>query len=398
MGALGATSRAARQHPGSRAALQRRKGFHAPRAPTIGARGGAGTFRRVPSCRYRSKRLVVSPAKRIALSLASAAAVLVAAELFLRRCRPVYFLDPEAPVGDGVPLVHRSSQVPGLAYELVPGATSELDGVSVRINSRGMRDAEPLPDDAPGLYRVAVLGDSIAFGWRVEQEQCFSDVLERELRERACASRPCEVLNFATTGYSTRDEVDLFLGRVDGYDPDLLILAYCMNDPARDVHQPLPRYFGDKPWYVRSHLVRMLLKSVHERRLERYGGSDYYRYAHATDGPEWPRVVAAFDDLRVRTEARGIPVLVVIFPWVREASWEQYPYADLHEQVAAEARAHGFRVLDLLSAFRAHPPADVVFGSSDPHPTALGHAVAAEEIARLLVPELLAQESVGARR
>ncbi len=329
---------------------------------------------------------LATSAKRVGLALLSTALVLLGTELYLRRFQPVYFLDPNAPVGAEMPLVHQRSGLPGLTYELKPGVVSELDGIPVQINSRGMRDDEPLPDDTPGLYRVAVLGDSIAFGWKVAHEQCFSEVLEQALRAAAGGARPCEVLNFAVTGYSTRDEVNLFQSRVAAFRPDLVIVAYCMNDPVSGIDQPLPRYFAPKKWYHRSHLFRFVAKRFHERRVRRLGGSDYYRYVHAPEGPEWPTVVAAFGALEERAGALGIPVLVAIFPWVREPAWEEYPYPGLHEQVAREAAAHGFRVLDLLPAFRAHAPFDVVFSPTDPHPTALGHRIAGEELARVLLP------------
>lgn len=334
----------------------------------------------------------LSVPKKVGLALVSALLVLVAAELYLRWFQPVYFLDPNVPVGEDMPLVHQRSSVPGLTYELKPGVVSQLDGIPVEISSHGMRDDEPLPDDAPGLYRVAVLGDSIGFGWKVAHADCFSEVLERALRA-ARSDQPTEVLNFSVTGYSTKDEVNLFAARVAAYRPDLLIVAYCMNDPVSGIDQPLPRYFAEKKWYHRSHLFRFVAKRFHERRVRLLGGSDYYRYVHNPKGPEWPTVVAAYGELQRRTAELGIPVLVVIFPWVREPTWEEYPYRALHEQVAREASSHGFQVLDLLPAFSAHPPFDVVFGPKDPHPTALGHRLAGEELARVLLPTLGASDA-----
>lgn len=305
------------------------------------------------------------------------------AELYLRSCSPVHFGEPLASVGPW-PLIHRRSSVPGLTYELEPGAYAEVGSLAVRTNSLGMRDREPLAEDTPGLCRIAVLGDSIAFGLGVAQEDAFCDQLERALETAPGIARRCDVLNFAVSGYSTQDEVDLFVHRVLPLRPDLVVVAYCLNDPASGEDQALPRYFKSESFWQRSHLARLVARRIHRARVRSLGGGNYYRFLHSPEGPEWPTVVNAFERLRRETERMEIPVLVVIFPWALHERWEDYPYAALHDQVARTAEEHGFQALDLLPAFQAHAPFEVEFSAQDPHPTALGHAVAAREAARVV--------------
>lgn len=65
-----------------------------------------------------------------------------------------------------------------------------------RINSAGFRDREHCPEKPPGTFRVAVLGDSYAEAFQVDQQETFWAVLERELQQRDFASgRAVEVLN-----------------------------------------------------------------------------------------------------------------------------------------------------------------------------------------------------------
>ena len=201
-----------------------------------------------------------------------------------------------------------------------------------------------------------------------------------EDEHQAGAALTYEVLNFSVSGYSTRDEAALLAGRVLDFEPDLVLVAYCLNDPEAGLTQPLSRRFAPRPLWHTSHLLRLIAKRRHEHLVETLGDGDLYRSMHAPEGSEWPDVLEAFERIRDDTQAHGIGVLVVVFPWPRLASWEEYPYRDVHEQVARAAEANGFEVLDLLAAFSRHDPNDVVFSMKDPHPTALGHRVAATAI------------------
>lgn len=94
---------------------------------------------------------------------------------------------------------------------------------NVSSNSRGLRDREYPYARVPGHRRVLVIGDSFAWGYGVDQNHVFSEVLEAAL-ERA------EVINAGVSGYSTDQEL-LWL-RTEGvkYRPDLVILQMAGND------------------------------------------------------------------------------------------------------------------------------------------------------------------------
>ena len=106
--------------------------------------------------------------------------VLVLAEAGLRYYRVPTMADPL--VGGSVKL-HKKSRDPMVIYELVPGAKTVREGVAIAINSAGFRDdefPETLPDE---VYRIVVLGDSVAWGWGVPMAAAFPQVLESQLHE-----------------------------------------------------------------------------------------------------------------------------------------------------------------------------------------------------------------------
>ncbi|MBL8899991.1 MAG: hypothetical protein JNM84_20340 [Planctomycetes bacterium] len=100
-------------------------------------------------------------------------------------------------------------------------------GIEIRTNAHGMRMREVELAKRAGLFRIAVLGDSVSFGWRVPESECWPRVLERRLRG---AGREVEVLNFAVPGFTTAQAVAQLRTRALAFAPDLVVLATGFND------------------------------------------------------------------------------------------------------------------------------------------------------------------------
>lgn len=330
----------------------------------------------------------MSPAPRkIAIGLAALAVAAIAAEAGLRRFHPIGFRSPVKPPLRGDPawgkLLHRPASLPGLLYELAPSFEGESQGMRIRTNSRGMRGPEPLPAQTPDLVRIAVLGDSYAFGFGVEEDDSFPRLLQQDLRAGELgAGRAIDVLDLGVSGYSTRDEVLALRNYLD-LRPDLVLLAYCLNDPECEPIQPLPRFFAEPEWWQHSHVLRAIAQKLRAREMTRSGGV-YMRFLHAPDGWRWRTVCDAFAELRELAREHGFRVAVVLFPMTEIVPWERYRYREEHAQVAREAERNGFPVLDLLEAYSRHDPAALVLSPDDLHPNALGHRVAADAIAEFL--------------
>jgi len=332
--------------------------------------------------------------RKIAIALAALAVAAIAAEAGLRRFHPIGFRSPEKPPLRGDPawgkLLHRPASLPGLVYELAPDFQGESQGMTIRTNSRGMRGPEPLPAGTPNLMRIAVLGDSFAFGFGLDEEHTFPRLLQNDLQASELGEdRAVDVLDLGVSGYSTRDEV-LALKKYLDLRPDLVLVAYCLNDPECEPTQQLPRFFTEPEWWQHSHVLRAVARKLRAREMARSGGV-YTRFLHEPSGWRWRSVCDAFAGLRELAREHDFQVAVVIFPMTEIVPWEHYRYRGVHEQVSREAERNGFPVLDLLDAYSEHDPAALVLSPTDRHPNVLGHQVAAEAIAAFLRqhPELL---------
>ena len=112
--------------------------------------------------------------------------------------------------------------------------------VEVTISSQGLRDAE-YPYARTRKRRMLVLGDSFGWGFGVEHEQVFSEILERR-------QPGWEVINASVSGYGT-DQQLLYLER-DGrrFSPDVVLLLFNSTDFENIIHKA--QYWHNKPFFT----------------------------------------------------------------------------------------------------------------------------------------------------
>ena len=98
----------------------------------------------------------------------------------------------------------------------------------VSLNSYGYRDVEhALEGDA---RRILIIGDSMTYGAGIENvENIYGRVLQQKLDEEY-GQGSYEVIILAQPGYSTFDELRVLHDIGLKFDPDIVILAYQLND------------------------------------------------------------------------------------------------------------------------------------------------------------------------
>ncbi len=112
--------------------------------------------------------------------------------------------------------------------------TFEWD-TEVKINAEGFRDDEILPKEQFDL-RILMLGDSMTWGYGVEKEETFSEVLQQKMKAKGVKA---DVINAGATSYSPTLEYLLLKNKGLSYEPEVVILNLDMSDIQDD-------YFREK--------------------------------------------------------------------------------------------------------------------------------------------------------
>lgn len=94
-------------------------------------------------------------------------------------------------------------------------------GYDIYINKDGFRDDEFIIDK--DCYRIMVLGDSMTFGAKVDQEEIFCSLLEKRIRQTH-PNKKIDVMNFGIPGFNTAQELICLKKYADIYPPDVVIL------------------------------------------------------------------------------------------------------------------------------------------------------------------------------
>ena len=106
-----------------------------------------------------------------------------------------------------------------------------------KINAQGMRaDRDYAYEKPKGVKRIVSLGDSFTVGYEVQVDECFSSIIESELRERGLS---VEVLNAGVSGYSNAEALLYLQRELLRYDPDLVMISFFVNDLVDNVRSDL---------------------------------------------------------------------------------------------------------------------------------------------------------------
>jgi len=124
--------------------------------------------------------------------------------------------------------LHRPSSIKSMLWEPTPGADVTIDGVNYKVNSQGLRDYEYALEKPEGVYRIAVIGDSITWGEGVGEEDTYPKIIEREMNKNR--KKKIEVLRFGILGIGMRQYFSILKEKVLKYSPDVVVLGYCLND------------------------------------------------------------------------------------------------------------------------------------------------------------------------
>jgi lysophospholipase L1-like esterase len=266
---------------------------------------------------------------------------------------------------------------PQLSFAHVPNSRAFLMGVDVQINSQGLRDYEYPLTKPPGTYRIMILGDSTTLGWGVRLEDTAAKILERQLNEDDAGGKRFEVINAGVGNYDTVQEVTYYRTRGRAFKPDLVVLAYFINDP-----EPVPT--EKKGFLIDRSYLAVFATNRFDGLLRRTGQrpdwKHYYASLYDDSQPGFQACRGSLRDLAATTRSEGTRLLVALLPELHEINGA-YPFEAEHQKIKDTLAPEGVPVLDLINGLRDHGPEPTLWVTpEDDHPNAKANRLIASQL------------------
>ncbi len=282
----------------------------------------------------------------------------------------------------------------GLLQEKEARRTLVTERPRSRMSEPDFRQPGYEPGPKAGTFRILVLGDSFSWGDGVYYQDTFPYRLESRLNDLSRKFR-FEVINWSRPGWNTVRQLRSLEPRMAELDPDVLVLAFVLNDPE-PLERPalesmLLKAEGRQPstglssWlFHNSRLYALVWSRLENSRTHRELSNFYHRLY---SGDHWETCRRSLRRLRRLARQQGIPMILMIFPVFDSPMDHRYPYADLHDRIRQEGEALNLPVLDLLPAvFEGVDTRRLaVVPFTNAHPTELAHRLTADGLLDYLV-------------
>jgi len=238
-----------------------------------------------------------------------------------------------------------------------------------------------------GKRRVTFIGDSFTAGNGVPNvEDRFVNVIRRK-------NPNWEVHATADSGWNTGVQL-LFLTdmQVAGYQSDLVVLVYCMND-IEDIDSKWKRsleqlYPASEPGFFFQHSYFLNTLYFRWKKARDPEVLNYYHFLlKLYKGPIWEQQKQRLRLLREKVHSQNGQLMVVTFPFLHTLG-PDYEYRPVHKLLDDHWRELDVPHLDLLSIYKSISPDEIVVNSHDAHPNERAHKMAAEAITVFLEKHL----------
>ena len=261
------------------------------------------------------------------------------------------------------------------------------------VNNVGHRGVDFVINKPKNTFRIALIGDSVAYGYGVERNDNFATLLENSLNSNGISDgTKYEVYNFAVSSYGTEAELELYKTKVKNYNPDLVLLVYVLNDP---IPPALGVQFVVAAWKEEAQFDKFASYT-------QFGAWVYLKWKSVTDSyrPErnyqrlyasevaWNAVQRDLSEMHSLTTKNNSKFAVAIFPLLLD--FNDYPMKKYHQMVADTLEKDGVVYADLLEAYKPYDFMDIRIVEGDlTHPNELGHKIAAKALEDFLKQEQL---------
>jgi hypothetical protein len=258
-------------------------------------------------------------------------------------------------------------------------------------NTLGYRERDVAPEPAPGVYRIAVIGDSFTFGQGIEIADRMTEQLAHLLKDRG---RDFEILNFGTSGHATIHHLRTLKDVVLPLKPHFVLMQWYMNDvvdPQADPQPPAPAPLvpsdAATQWLRRRSALYYIVNRQWVALQTRVGlveGHNSFMQRRFRD-PESAEIQAATRALREFIEsarAADVGVGIVAFPdLIHAAEIADFSMGHLIDRVMEVCALQSIGCVDLRESLLGRREEEGWWVNRfDPHPGPLVNRIAAEAV------------------
>ena len=290
----------------------------------------------------------------------------------------------------------RLSKNPEIIYELIPNISVTHIDVPVVINASGFRGPLIAEKKLPGVKRIVGVGDSVMYGWGVEENEAYLEVLERKLNNGGGRTDRWQVINTAVPGYNTAMELAVLRDKGLLYKPDIVVVGFVENDFAlpRFVRQPINYLAIDRSFILDRIMPQQKQHTaLQDAPADLQGGFTLdidmenippaYRHMVGLES-----VRSSLDTLKALSDEYQFEVILLI-------------YRHFPRDLRAAAKSHGFYILNATRLWKKQmktndpvsQAGNFQLSAEDPHPSAVGHQVIARGLYDLITTQIITDRS-----
>lgn len=257
-------------------------------------------------------------------------------------------------------------------------------GVEFETNSSGFRTGEFSVRFSDQETVVIVLGDSYAFGYGVPHEETFPSVLQQDLRKQY-PHRNVRVINLGIPGYNTAQELATLREIGLNLRPELVLLAYHLNDLER-LSESTKKDF----WNLKGiadcakehiHLLRYFLPRVASLARSLHIGirttATAEVQAYISEGPAWKQNQDTLREMFALCAEMHWRLGVIVLPYIVELT-DEHPCIGAYQVVVNFCKSQDVPVVNAFHYFRGLKARKLWINAFDGHPSAEGNLLIAK--------------------
>lgn len=289
---------------------------------------------------------------------------------------------------------------PQLAFRMRPNYNDFVYGSDVSINPKGLRDKDYPYQKPEGIKRILILGDSVAFGYGVDEADTFAKQWETFLQDES--PHQYQIINSGVPSYTSVQEIRWLELEGLQYQPDAIVLTYVMNDPE-PVHQLdenggfIPLDIDHKYAEIASlfpkpilpftqslqlfNFINRLIQHTHpnwhiiHERLVQHFNHDIF------ETPHWGECQDSVKRLKEICDERDIYLLAVIYPLMyRLHDTKDHDFLIHYDKVRQMMIESGIPSILPLDDFIGQKVDSMRAYVDDPHPSRDSHGIMAQRL------------------